>query len=295
VQEQPKQLGVALHNYHDNFSCFPLGGYYQQKGSIPSSGPSFFVALLPYLDQGPLFNQFNASTGGSGELVAAVGGPNGTVVNGVKIPVLLCPSSPVPDMGTVGGTVQVMLPSYVGISGAVPNGPGGFTESRIVNFTNSCGGITGQMSWGGTLVANQVIRIGGLTDGTTNVAVIGECSDFVLDAAGTKQRVDGGFANGWTYATVSTGTQSGYKNPVTSAITRCWNLTSILHQVGLSKIPTTGNCFTNFPNRPLLSAHEGGAHVLLGDGAVRFVGDNTDVLTVKRLATRDDGVPLGEF
>jgi prepilin-type N-terminal cleavage/methylation domain-containing protein len=293
-----KQLGLALHNYHDNFSSFPLGGYYQPKplgqGVLPASGPSFFVALLPYLDQGPLYNKFNTSAGGSGDLTAPVGGPNGPVVNGVKLPILFCPSSPVPDRGAAGG-FQTMMPSYVGISGAAPNGPGGFTETRIATFTGTCGGYTGQMSWGGALVANAIVRLRDFTDGASNVAMIGECSDFVLDSNGNKLRVDGGQPSGWTFSTASAGTQGTYRNPVTMAVTRCWNLTTILHQVGIRNVPTTTNCFSNFPNRPLLSAHVGGAHVLLGDGAVRFVGDNMDVLTVKRLATRDDGATLGEF
>jgi prepilin-type processing-associated H-X9-DG protein len=55
----------------------------------------------------------------------------------------------------------------------------------------------------------------------------------------------------------------------------------------------TGN--NNGPNSPLLSAHTGGVHILLGDGSVRFLSNNTDMKTIKRLATRDDGQVLGEF
>jgi hypothetical protein len=36
-------------------------------------------------------------------------------------------------------------------------------------------------------------------------------------------------------------------------------------------------------------------HALLGDGSVRFVGENLDMTTWLRLATRDDGLTLGEF
>ena len=39
----------------------------------------------------------------------------------------------------------------------------------------------------------------------------------------------------------------------------------------------------------------GGVHGLLGDGSVRFLSENIDMLTLRRLATRDDGQPLGEF
>jgi prepilin-type processing-associated H-X9-DG protein len=49
------------------------------------------------------------------------------------------------------------------------------------------------------------------------------------------------------------------------------------------------------PNNPLLSAHPGGINGALGDGSVRFIAKTLDMLTLRRLATRDDGQTLGEF
>jgi len=48
-------------------------------------------------------------------------------------------------------------------------------------------------------------------------------------------------------------------------------------------------------NNPLGSFHVGGTHALLGDGGVRFLSENIDLETLKKLATRDDGVPIGDF
>jgi hypothetical protein len=48
-------------------------------------------------------------------------------------------------------------------------------------------------------------------------------------------------------------------------------------------------------NNPLNSAHTGGVHALLTDGSVRFLGDNIDMLTLRRLMTRADGQVVGEF
>ena len=47
-----KQLGLALHNYHDPHLRFPPGGNYPTYAS-------FYVGLLPFLDQAPAYNQFN--------------------------------------------------------------------------------------------------------------------------------------------------------------------------------------------------------------------------------------------
>jgi len=48
-------------------------------------------------------------------------------------------------------------------------------------------------------------------------------------------------------------------------------------------------------NKPLNSAHTGGVHLLLGDGAVRFISDNINMQTLAQLCTRDDGIPMGDF
>ena len=46
---------------------------------------------------------------------------------------------------------------------------------------------------------------------------------------------------------------------------------------------------------PLKSYHTGGAHILLADGAVRFLSDNANEAICRRLATRDDGQVVGDY
>ncbi|MCA9055850.1 MAG: DUF1559 domain-containing protein, partial [Planctomycetaceae bacterium] len=45
-------------------------------------------------------------------------------------------------------------------------------------------------------------------------------------------------------------------------------------------------------NNPLNSAHPGGVQVLVGDDQVRFISDNMDMQSLRRIATRDDGQPV---
>jgi hypothetical protein len=52
---------------------------------------------------------------------------------------------------------------------------------------------------------------------------------------------------------------------------------------------------THGMNNPLLSYHAGGVQICLGDGSVRFLGENVELETIKKLATRDDNQPIGEF
>ncbi len=292
-----KQIGLALHNYHSTFDYFPIGGL-NQPGKLTKppfitstwSGVSFWVGLLPYLDQSPLYANINTSVPASGEMFF---GPNGSVVNKVSIPGFLCASSTLPTPASV-GAYSIMMPSYVGISGASASAPDGsiFSESRIQPFP-ACSTFTGEMSWGGMLLANDVTRLRDATDGTSNVAIVGEVSDFVVDSTGSNQRIDGGFPQGWVIATESVGTITKYMGVLSP--TRCFNLTTVMHPVGARQVPVPDGCHNTTPNRPLISAHVGGAHVVLGDGAVRFIGNSTDLTTVKRLCTRDDGQPIGEF
>ena len=55
---------------------------------------------------------------------------------------------------------------------------------------------------------------------------------------------------------------------------------------------TTNNCG---PNDEPFSLHTGGVHALLGDGSVRFVGENSDVQVIRRACSRADGETIGDF
>jgi prepilin-type processing-associated H-X9-DG protein len=150
------------------------------------------------------------------------------------------------------------------------------------------------MSWGGVLLANQVVKFSDIRDGTSQTLVIGESSDFVFDTAGVQRRMDGSETNGWTMATTCMGTEGNYKNSANVA-TRCFNLTTVKDPIGTNQSPVPNGCFGVSPNRPLLSAHSGGTHALLCDGSVRFLGKGLDLVTLKRLCTRDDRTPVGSF
>jgi prepilin-type processing-associated H-X9-DG protein len=59
-----------------------------------------------------------------------------------------------------------------------------------------------------------------------------------------------------------------------------------------------GNCLvncTNFASTNLYSFHEGGAHIALADGSVRFLSENVDMTTIFRLMAAQDGQLMPEF
>src|ERR1700712_1947627 len=58
-----KQFGLAIHNYHDSMKLFPLAGYFSQTANHAGQWDwaliSTHLMILPYIDQAPLYNQFN--------------------------------------------------------------------------------------------------------------------------------------------------------------------------------------------------------------------------------------------
>ena len=290
-------MGLALQNYHGTFSTFPIGGFVQPRilsaGQFPQAGTSFFVGLLPYVDQNPLYTSLNLSTPGSGDLSL---GPNGPTIKDVRVSPYRCPSSTLAEMFPV-FKYSALMPSYTGISGAAPSSPVvlDFPENRLRNFA-ACSGVVGQMSWGGVLVANQVTAIGHITDGASNTIVIGESSAPVIDSNGKSIRMDGGYPASWLRSTDSSGTGASYQNASSRVPTRCFNLTTVRHPIGMRAAPVNGSsCQTSYPNRPLNSEHTGGAGALLCDGSVRFLSNSMDVFLLKCLSTRDDGYQVSEF
>ncbi len=91
------QLGIALHNYHDTFSCIvPCSGRRNGRGGRRQSG---FVQLLPYIDQGPVYNMIQrggtaASVNGNRNYHGFTWVPWDTNHRAVRvqIPMLQCPS-----------------------------------------------------------------------------------------------------------------------------------------------------------------------------------------------------------
>jgi prepilin-type N-terminal cleavage/methylation domain-containing protein len=75
-----KQLGIAVHSYHDAYKALPPCDSYDQPGSRPNNAV-LFVNILPYIDQRPVWGSFTATN------------PNNvTAGRSMVMPVFLCPS-----------------------------------------------------------------------------------------------------------------------------------------------------------------------------------------------------------
>src|SRR3954449_4792003 len=85
-QNNLKQIGVALHTYHDALGKFPPGGMsVPNAGTTSESGLSFQVLILPYVEQGNLSVQFDRTKGFRQS-------PNVQLSN-FQVPIYFCPST----------------------------------------------------------------------------------------------------------------------------------------------------------------------------------------------------------
>ncbi|OWK38191.1 DUF1559 domain-containing protein [Fimbriiglobus ruber] len=137
-----KQIGLALHAYHDSYSNFPSGFYL--SGTFQSTG--WQLQLLPNLEQAPLWNQCVAY------LTLNSGDTNSYPAAGFVMSTYICPSNPRPTVINSGG-VNYELTSYQGCSGTSSNTP---------------------ISGDGMLYAGSKVRFTDVTDGTSNTIAVGE-------------------------------------------------------------------------------------------------------------------------
>ncbi len=269
-----KQLGLALHNYHDTHRTFPPGGNERAYAS-------FFVGLLPFLDQGPAFNRFDFNADFDSR--AGNGRPFSTqqraIFETLIVPVLNCPSSELAvftDQGTCSTDVQVQRPNYVGISGAVYDPDDGTTNINSV-------GTYGWYVDNGALHSMGVTRIRDFVDGTSSVIMVSEQGRPQTSGKDNRSSMHCGGA--WEGCYRAQGANNQF----------CQNLVNMAH--GINNMGT-GLTWAQQPyhsSNPLSSRHEGGVQALRGDGSVIFLSDSINFTLLMRLCAIADGNVIGEY
>ena len=267
-----KQIGLALLNYESFFRQLPPGSLATENGGY---GHSWWLRVLPVIEQQSIHGTFDQSAHHTGWVGGAAwaGNPDNRVALRNKFfPFMDCPSSDLPDFSLdtpEHGFAKVMSATYTGVAGSA--------EHHTARSKSRTGGAAGRISWGGMLIAQRSIALSEVLDGTTNTLMVVEQSDYCVDEQGALSdcRSDcfHGFPMGWG--------EDGWE--------RIFNTTCVLHGVGEKNSDAEGVPGNCGPNRPIQSAHDGGAFVALADGSVQFLAEAVDLLTLYRLADRDDG------
>ncbi|PQO36441.1 DUF1559 domain-containing protein [Blastopirellula marina] len=280
-----KQIGLALHNYHDTYQSLPPGGFWKHDtpwstptppSPDPERGP-IHVAMLPFIEQGSLYDKINFSSNTAVHEQYVDAPANTQKVKQVTIQAYVCPSDT--SGGIVPGTDRGAHnysanygPSGVGSTGN-PNCPcsqgaamNGFRNDTKHNESNPAGPFTRRGN-------KYVGKFSHTTDGLSNTIYFGE----VRPQCSTHN------SNGWAHSNNG----NGLVNTLIPINTDTCST--------LADAPGGDTCYAlcnwnlEFGFRSL---HPGGAQFLKGDGSVSFFPETINHTAYQRLGQRDDGLVI---
>lgn len=265
-----KQIGLALHNYHETHRAFPAG--HMESGM---DGPSyrhqlgFLAYILPYVEQGNAGDLIDLKL--LDVTVSASQNPAFMPAGGTDIATYMCPSDPVSRVDEDWAPTN-----YVGNQGIE-------CECR----QRDCTGLFGHGTW---------MRLADIPDGTSNTIAIGETlkGDMNVDTLGDNYIYDRG-------ADASEIDSCQATTPNASDRTTVWLGGHPQHNMFSTnrgpndprvdcKAPSNG-C-TDFSAR---SAHPEGANLCLADGSVHFLSETIAVDVIHALGTRAGREVVGAF
>jgi len=278
-----KQLGLALHNYHDVYNQFPIN--YSTVFTLDNISSSWMVGILPYIEQANLYSQINPNFGINNDprsltpnTVPPVNPSNGWVAKQI-IPAYRCPSDTsdaiMGGRANYGGTWAVN--SYKGVAGANWAwgswvSPAAFNNTRWGSNNHGLDRGNGLLFRGNGFPYSNSFK--DITDGTSNTFAIGEAVPRYTTHTW------------WWWFNGTTATCSIPLNAAPVCATT----------PGLSKDQWLTNCAGDWNNNySFYSRHVGGGQFTLGDGSVRFVSENIDLTLYRSLATVGGGEVVGEF
>jgi len=284
------QIGLALHNYHDNNNQFPLGS--KNDRQLPLSAPrlTYMFFLYPYLDQDNIFRNFDqrpesGTPDGYGGIIPWCTSTNSLGPNPVQatvVPSLLCPSD------GVGGKLKTHYDPVTGV--------------KMATF-NTCNylGFFGDRNYGAFFVENLQdrnkpavfgfrfgARLSDITDGASNTMAMGEYLTGLPqeDAPDDLRGVHWIDRPGWSQLYTQLGPNSSSPDLYPSS-TYCFSRP----ELNLPCVPAPWDKATATSR----SRHPGGVNVLLVDGSVRFVQQEISLVTWRALGTIHGGEALGDF
>ena len=274
-----KQLGLALHNYHDNNKILPNNSLNANDWTNLQKGTQL-TQLLPYVDAQGLYKKIDFKVFNT-ESINIDGKP----VYAFVIQSFICPTDTIDPSAGGGRALTNYAPSmgaqqmdpHPNSTGCTPYPPntgfygGGYFGGTAGHGNTMSGdntsGLWSRMTWSA--------RLRDITDGTANTIAMGEvrprCSDHIN--------------NGWYH-----------NNAIWVSTTPPLNFKTCINDEDIGLAGNVCNQWYNWNvSHGFKSRHKGGAHFVLADGAVRFLSDQISYDTYQKLGARKDGQTMGNF
>jgi len=272
-----RQIGLGMHNYLSGNDVFPAGGLYANDAFAATGGTvlrsnyvGWAVAILPFIEQAPLFNAYNSDLH-NWDI-------QNSTIHSTKLNSYVCPSDiqadvRFPSFGIGGGATaytNIAPGSYKGVAGRYST-PSAGTELfwDYASYVDQLGSSM-QPESRGILTAAGVggisnVRISEISDGTSNTMMVGEYSTTMI----TNSRAM--WPASWGYMSLgSAGPSQGVRGIPDYAL--------------CTKYVAANRC-----NRAFASFHPGVMNFVMGDGSVRTIKRYIDAIVYQNLATMRGG------
>lgn len=261
-----RQIGLAMHNYHDTLGTFPPGKVSQPRDNGTNSGNYFGwgALLLPYCEQSNVQSLI--------DFKQKVYAPENLAAGQTLLSMYLCPSDQDrlsrnityynPDNGWALETLR-MAPSHYG----------GIITEKISDYgrATATDGWTLQHDELGVILESRSVSMTEITDGTSNTMMVTEACSY--EKGNPKTYDNGSWAMG-TNIFRKTPAAINYKP-------KCEHFDS-----GTLNWSCSSCSLYQYETR---SYHTGGAYSLICDGSCRFLSEMTDKNIVAALITKDQG------
>ncbi|APZ91101.1 DUF1559 domain-containing protein [Fuerstiella marisgermanici] len=296
-----KQIGLALHNYHDSHLGFPPG-WIDQAGAyqVGARGANWgwMCYILPGLDQGNLYSQLGV---GDVALTYALDDATRWALMKKPLKAFRCASDSAPGVNTIqtlmsntGALRETAIANYVGTNGGGDWSPHPYLNNAVqqpapaVPVNNLLAGSFGM---------NSHVNFRDFTDGTSNTIITGERA-WDLPTPTRPGAASGGkdICGAATIYGASYDPDTGLARQERTLARGVYGI----NQTGddPSSSPTVSVCASSYSSR-----HPGGAQFLMGDGAVRFISENVQRNQVdlqgdyvyQNLLNKSDGFVLSDF
>ena len=294
-----KQIGIAMHNYHDLSNMFPRGisgpldtataANWKAEGSH-----NWRVKILPFMEQQSIYSALDFRDRFNSGSISTTS--KNYILRNFVLNTYHCPSNPEEPLSNLtglvngtdaGNTTPLQLINYVGIAGAYTD-PAGRTD---VYYTTWWGHIANT----GMMLLNEQSSVASVLDGTSNTLMVSEQSGRT-----TFPSIDSTQIFAWSD---SRGGWHGGQNALAYAETydltvaklrevktQFWvsGITTVMSAINSQPAPTQGQYMTSACTI-LSSCHAGGVNAVLGDGSVRFLPDTLNLQTLRTLSSSNDG------
>jgi prepilin-type N-terminal cleavage/methylation domain-containing protein/prepilin-type processing-associated H-X9-DG protein len=274
-----KQIGLALHNYHDSQGCFPMSRGLDSPGFGYATPPSYsgLSRLLFFMEQTVIFNTVNFSI--------PYDDPGNTTATATSVASFLCPSD----------ATKGALPAGKAAENYRPNEGNGIQYSW--GPSDPWGFNTTLPAPNGPFFSLSNTTIASITDGTSNTA--GYSEEGIGDMSNAIATLQTDMFWPQTYPSTPDDalaqcqafpwTNLSYQGVSTAGVP--WLSGSIEACYNHVSLPNTRTCIYP-PGRIINTAnsyHPGGVNVAFCDGSVRFVKDSINLPTWMALGSRNGG------